>query len=344
MPLASRRKSIGNKVLIVDGFSGSGKTAVSSIANGLARVRQFRIENILEFICGLHHTERMTSDAAEFLIRVIVDLWSHNDQIGRCVNFRPNDISSVLKSPLKSEYLNALFSEDGPSILTRIDNERPILHLMTHQILAVGHPLFSALGDQLVFLESMRHPLFLLEHWLSYIERYGTDSRDFTLCLDHKGQDVPWFALGQEEEYIASSPIGKVILSLDFLTKAKEECIRSLKPKFAEKLLVVPFEHFVRNPEPYLKKWEELLETERTENLEKLLKESNIPRAESSESPDLDVWRQRYGHKSEHLRANDIEALERNWQLAEKQASKEELECLKKLCEHYEKTVENYQL
>jgi len=105
------------------------------------------------------------------------------------------------------KYVKRLFYEDGKVVLDRIQKEKPILHIISHQPLGTMDLAFRAFGNRLRVIEMVRHPLFLLEHWYSYIDRHGTDRRDFTIWINYKRKALPWFAVGWEEKCLIQIPI-----------------------------------------------------------------------------------------------------------------------------------------
>ncbi|MBI2067910.1 MAG: hypothetical protein HYT77_07860 [Deltaproteobacteria bacterium] len=329
----SRRVHIAPQIVFADGISGSGKTALSAVLQSLERVEVQRIDPIYEEICVMRFLDRIEEDAAVTLIRIQSDLSCHDMMISRGANFRCSDLSSVIAR--REEYERRLTLPDGPPVLERIRQERPILHLMTHQTIGISHPLFEAVGDRGVLIEMVRHPLFVLTAWLDYISRYGTDPLELDICLDYKGQDLPWFALGWEEIFLESNRMDRIIRSLDFLTTRRNLFLKS-QPQNA-RLLCIPFEKFVQEPWPFIEKIETLLGTKRTDRTEKVLQEQKIPRKVLTDVPSLHAL-QRYGWRPLKNGETTNEAeVQRQWGLVKKEASMEAVRIFEQICSHYER-------
>lgn len=338
MSQLSRRGHIAPHVLVVDGLSGSGKAALSPVLQGFDRVENVLVRYVFDYLCCANHLGRMTNDAADSLIKLLSDIASYDNSISREVNFRPSDVTCALKMHMGPRYQERLLLADGKAALQRIESERPILHLMAHQVFGVSMPIFRALGQRLTFVKVVRHPLSLLTYQINYIERYGTDPADFTVWIDHQGQDLPWFAQGHEDLYLKSRSMDKVIYSLKWLFDLETNIFASLSADQKKRLIVLPFERFVKEPGPYLSRFEGMLGTTRLPVLGDILKAQRIPREVSNAGPDpAGIWRARYGIPDAGKGATDGSEMQKAWALAKKEASTEAFSVLQWLCADYER-------
>tara|TARA_Y100000588_G_scaffold395323_1_gene523390 strand:- start:24120 stop:25178 length:1059 start_codon:yes stop_codon:yes gene_type:complete len=331
----SRNTQLGEKVVFVDGISGTGKTMMGPILSTFHRVEVQRIEPIYQYACILEFLKRMSDDAAGCLIKMYIDRACYSAMIGRETNFRWKDISGVLSNPGGWRYLARLFMPDGDPVLARIEKERPILNITSEQILGTSAPLFSALGERLNVVEMVRNPLFLLQHWYSVIGRFGKDPRTFLIWILHKGEHLPWFAHGWEDKYLASNNMDRVIYLIEWFTRLAEDALDRLDEKSRNQVLVVPFERFVVEPWPYLKKLEQLLGTEPKKSLPKTLKRERVPRKLTTAGKDMEIYR-RYGWHSPAKGATEVEELQKRWDHAAKEATPEAMDVLARISKDYE--------
>ncbi len=330
----SRRPHLAPHVVFVDGLSGSGKSALSMILSSLKRVEVHRIDPVYEQTCALRYLEQITEDGARAFIRTQTDITCYDVMLARGSNFRPDDISSVLLQ--KDIYTERLTLPDGDKVLGRIQQESPILHLMIHQSMAIATPLFKALEGRITFLEMVRHPLFLLTAWYGYIDRYGTDPLEFDLCFDYQGHDLPWFAAGWEDIYLQSNKMDRIIQSIKRLFDLRFEVLENLSPSMRERVLIIPFSKFVTKPWPFIEKIESLLQTQRTPFTDIVLKGQNMPREFINDVPDHDAYR-KYGWNPVEGVHSAEEDLERQLELAQKEASPAVFAILEKFCTDYER-------
>lgn len=334
----SRDLHFTNKVLVVDGLSGVGKSAIYPPLQALKRVENVVIDYVFEYVCISHFLNQIPLDASKALLKILADHKIYEMVSARGVNFRPSDITSVLKGHLRSTYLDRLFKPDGIAALKRVEVESPIFHIMTHQLFAASKPMFEALGKRLVFVEVIRNPLHTLRHQLSYIERYGTDVRDFSLWIDFKGRSVPWFALGHEETYLSLNSMDKVIYVAQWFEDMRERHLKTLTEEEKECHVPVFFDSFVKKPFSTLRRIASQLETEPLPCLEDVLKEHNIPRKLANDGlPGGGVWAQLYAAVPPETDSTEENELAIAWDLARSMARPPALNVLEKLVENFEK-------
>ncbi len=334
LPNVNRLHAYKNQILYVDGISGSGKFAVGSLVQSLERVETIRVEYILDHVCGLNKFGHITDEAAQALIRFYSDLRTHDGLISRDVNFRPSDLTSVLSGLKKSEYINRLHNKDGDIVSEKISSERPILHFMGHQIFCNSSAIFSALENRLLFIEVIRHPLSLLHHWFSYISKYGTDPRNFTLWINYKGENLPWFACGIEEEYSLASNMDKCIYSIENLFRLRRNRLSSMTPSELDRYLEIPFEHYVLNPSLYIDKISAMLSTRRMDGFDEVMRAQKLPRSITSDSPNS-IWTEKYGEIRPEIGSNDQIEYERCRAFAKEHASNSALRRLDLMSQEY---------
>lgn len=331
-----RRTEITQKIVFLDGLSGTGKSMLFPIVNSLKRVELARLEHTYEYLCTLDYLKKIDADAAEFMLNMTADLSQYDTMIARETNFRLNDCSSAFNSANSIKYIKRLFMQDGNIVLDRIQKEKPILHIMLHQALAVMDLAFRSFGNRLRVVELVKHPLYMLGHWHSYIDRYGVDSRDFTIWILNNGNNLPWFAHGWEKLYVKSDSFDRVIYSIDWLLKKAEDTVQKLNEDQRKQILFVPFEKFVLDPYPYLEKMCDLLDTETTRYTKRTLRKQSVPRKTILDVPDTEVFK-RYGHKRPDRKTTEREIYDQKKDHAEKRSSNDAFNVLENMCEKYEK-------
>jgi hypothetical protein len=333
-----REPSIAGTVVVVDGVPGCGKTLFSAIVSSLARVELEKYDYALEQSCQLRKLGKLEEDAAQTMVRLCTDLDLYNLMMARETNFRWSDLSGVWSNPRPWRYLKRAFGPGDGAVTPRIAAERPILHLVTHNLLAVGAPLFPALGERLRVVEVVRHPLYSLKQWRLYIERYGLDERDFTVWFGGPGgKALPWFAHGWEARYLAANPMDRVILCLERLLGLARETLESRPLHERDRVLTIPFEPFVKEPEPWMGKLCAFLGTERIPETERELRRQKVPRAMIADGIDLAIYREN-GWKPPVAGDESGELALRRKYAVDEGATPEGLAVLDRLCREYEET------
>ena len=275
------------KIIILDGLTGTGKTMLTPILSKLYSVQNPRFEYSLEYIILATYFKKIDLQTSSAILNLIVDWKNYDGYISREINFRPSDLSSVFSSSRFLEYFFKLFNKDGSFIEDKIKNDSEHPCFATHQIIPAFEVIKEAFKDRLIFIESVRHPLFLVAHWESYIENHGTNSRDFTLWIKNKSKHVPWFVNHDVEKYNHFNSTEKSIVSICNLMSHVYKNIKS-------EILFIPFEHFVLDPNRYIDKIKEISNLDIKQNhLNKIYKKQKIPRKHILDGPNKKIY-QRY--------------------------------------------------
>jgi len=333
----AREPRLVERVAFVGGLPGCGKTMITPILGSLARMELQKFNESLEHVCGLRLLGRLERDAATALIRLMTDLDLYRLTMSREVNLRAGDLTSIFRNPGTWRYLRRLFQPGDAAAIERIQRERPILHITMHNALAISSPLFEALDEAVRIVEVVRHPLYMLKQWRLYVERYGTDVREFTLWLEHDGRAVPFFARGWEGRYLASNPMDRTIYAIERLLAMGQEAFERLPEPRRAQVLAVPFEPFVLDPWPWLRKLEALLGTCATAATRRELKRQRVPRRRIADGVARNIYRQ-YGWQPAAKDASEREELARRREFAAKEATVEALAVLDRLSAEYEAT------
>jgi hypothetical protein len=329
-----REPHMAEKVVIVDGLPGCGKTMLSPIMGSIPRVELMQYAYELEYVCSLRFLGRIEEDAANTLVRIFTDLRLYNVTQSRETNFRPSDLSSVFKHSRRLQYFRRLFQRGDAAALDRIRSERPILHLTMHNITGFSAPIFAALGSRVLLVNVLRHPLYMVRQQALYSDRYGADVRDFNVWHDHNGVAVPYFALGWEDQFLEGTPVEKSIYMMHYLTKRQQYLMSSVEG-YDRNIMEIPFERYVTDPWPFMDRLETLLDTRMDSRTRRTMKKQNVPRKMYAEGVGLKIYKE-YGWKPPSQGADERSELEERHRFAAENASSEAMQVLDQLCEEYE--------
>jgi hypothetical protein len=290
-----RNNNFNNKILIIDGQGGCGKTLFSQICSSFKRIEIFSYAFELEFITKLYNFKKIEKNAASTLIKMLVDHKLYQNMMGREVNFRYKDLSSVFNHPYPLEYFKRIFSKGDRSIPKKISTKKPILNLTCHDLFFYSNILFETFGDRLVFFEIVRHPLYMVIQQHINEKELDENVRDIQLKFLYKNKQVPYYAFDYLNQYSKANTMDRAVLAINNFTKKNNYQRNFLKNK-TYKLLTIPFEKFVIYPEKYLDKMCDLLGTKFGNKTKKVLLKNRVPRKNIEDGINLEVYK-RYGWK-----------------------------------------------
>jgi hypothetical protein len=328
-----RQKQLTEKIVIVDGQPGCGKTMLSPIIATFQRVELLSYAFEVEFICRLFHLNKIDSDAAIAMVRMLVDHKLYQTMMGRDTNFRYRDLSSVFNDANPWRYFKRIFQEGEMIIPDRIKNERPILNITTHDLLSRSDPILSGLGDVTLLVEVVRHPLYMVKQQQLNMERLVDNARDIQINIEYEGRQLPYFAQGWEEQFIKANTMEQAVYCIEKTTLATNEKRKIWKEENKHSILTIPFEKFVIDPWPYLKEIEEKLETKIGSRTKKMMRKHKVPRKVIADGPPFEIYK-RCGWEAP-MGGTEEDELTKRRNMVAMSSSSEALEVMDRLSQDY---------
>lgn len=276
----SREIYVAPMIVFVDGLTRTGKSMLGPILASFDRVEIEQVEEIIEYIGVLYGLGKIECDAAVSMLRMKTDMLLYNSCIGRNTNFRFTDHSSVWRNPNPWRYFRRIFGPERGTVLRLIQQKKPIYQNQTHDQLMNFDLHYAAFGDRLRIAEMIRDPVDLIHSWIQrgWGERFGVDPLALTFCERFQGHDVPYYALDWEGLYVTLPPLARVIRMIAGLWDNCMKTYRALAPAQQKQILIIPFERFVQNPQPYLAAIAGLLGSHATRYTARELRRQRCPR------------------------------------------------------------------
>ena len=335
-----RNEILLEQLVLVDGQAGCGKTLFTAIVAAMERVELLNYSSELENLCALRYLNKITEDAVEAMIRIQMDLVIYETMMSRRVNIRPGDLSSIFRDVDVWSYIKRILSKGNEDVPEFIKKEKPILHFATHNLLAFSEPIFNCLEDKVTLIEIVRHPLYMLTqqtlNQIHHSEQLGS-ARQFHLFIKQGKRQVPFWNYGQEELFLKSNPVERAIYEIQKITKLTDNYKNQKLDCNHTQVLTIPFESFVLDPWPYLKRIENLLDSKITSKTKRIIKKQNVPRKKISDGIPLAIYK-RCGWDAPVAGFTEKCELEKRREFAVNQgASNNSLELLDEMSEQYEK-------
>ena len=279
------KDSLVKRLVFIDGFSRSGKFFLGKIVSGLKGMEYFQSVDVIEQIGFMQRLGGITEDAAIALLKAIVDEYSYNMRIGRSINFRHQDASSIYHSHEVDEYLKRSVSVIGEQGLTNERIVESFRHDLRYSLFVVHEILpnidiFTKAYPQLKIIELIRHPVDVAHSWFvrGWGRRFSIDPLSFTPVVSGVKTSVPWYVRGWEKKYEESCEVDRIINSLFSLTTLCEKTINNLSSETVENILFVRYEDLVENTHEVLGKMGNFLGTESSEGMPVICAREKCPK------------------------------------------------------------------
>ena len=259
-----------NDILILDGISGTGKTMLGPVLGSFKNVTNGKFDYNFEYISILNFLNNLGEEDASGILNYIIDNNIYSDSIGRELNFRLRDLSSVINLSNGLTSIVKIFSSDSDELYQNKLKMNKTFIIWTHQLVAAFPLLEAAFDTRLKIIESVRHPLYLFDHWIH--QEWWDNSKNPNLQNFNGNQEIFWFLENDHYDYNQRSSADKAVINLISLYKHVFKFLKS------EKIMYVPFEHFVLNTSDYVKKIESFIQRPRGSYTKLVLKQQRLPR------------------------------------------------------------------
>ena len=332
-----RKNTILKKIILSDGQPGNGKSMFGALLSSFNKVEHVRYSYALEQICALNYLGKISKEVAQLLIKHDLDNIIYDISMGRNLNFRFHDITSIFKSVKKLEFINRLFSKGDAYTTNIIENKKPILNLIVHNFMITSLPLFNTYKN-VFLLDIIRHPLYMIiQQHLFLIDHFENDNqkRNFTIMVERESKQIPFWNYDNENYDLNSKSIDRVIAEIYHHTVLQENFRKKNKELFDKQILTIPFEHFVLDPKPFLLKIQKNFDIFLNKKTYKLMKKHKLPRLKLSDGLNLLVYK-RCGWQPPRQNLSEQEELElRQKYVMQQSPSKKSIELLEYLTSKY---------
>jgi hypothetical protein len=284
-PVFTHSPGIAQTVVLVDGIARSGKSIIAPIISSFDRVEILRVDETLDITSSLYAMGQISRDATIAMLRMKIDINLYNGLIGRDSNLRFGDYSSIWKNSNLLRSLKRLKSKEGAPVLETVENDRPIYQQTTHDQLGNIDLFIAAFGDGFKNIQMIRHPADMISSWMrrNWGNRIGTDPLAFTLTIYHQGQDLPFYAHGWEDAYIAATPAGRVVRAIEQVWDRNQSVYQSLDETQRQQVFFISFEDFVKRPDAHIQPLADFLGSATTRRTPGAIKRENCPRTLDSD-------------------------------------------------------------
>ena len=194
---------------------------------------------LLEQIYYLHKIKKINSDVAFYLLKKNLNITQFYNSIGRNVNYKKNDFSSIYNYHDPSLYLKR--SKSITQKLSTIPN-RYLFQIMLHSGMNSGKLLLES-SSSLKIIEIFKNPVELVFSWIK--KNYGKDiyknSNVYVLTIKYKNKILPFYAKGWEDKYLKMSQYDRCAHMIFRLHNDRKNQIKNLNIKEKKKNFICKF-------------------------------------------------------------------------------------------------------
>lgn len=279
----TRNAKLFHKLILVDGIGRSGKVMLAEILTGFDTVEKQQYFNFIEYIALGYKYNKISSDMAQTILKTQLDSEAYNLMIGRNINTRPSDYTSLYRSHSPARYLLRQGLEDGPAVMERVNEEKPVCLSWCHDMVSKSDVVFKSFGEDLLMFYMNRKPVDIIYEWdvKNFGKRIASHPTNLYYTIEFDGQQVPEIALGWEEEYLTLSPIERIVKIIHTSFSRNLEAIRSTDR--INQIMIVNFEDLATQTYSVIDDISSFIGLDPLLNMEDILIRERCPRILDSE-------------------------------------------------------------
>ena len=276
-----RENTLVKNLVLIDGLGRSGKLFLAKIVSGFKETEYFQYASLFEQIPYLVKLDALTEDAGVCLLQNHIDEYYYYRQLGRNLNLRLDDASSIYNSLEKEIYLKRskvpYSNELKQDVLN--NNYRKFLLVLHHTLPNIS--IYYKAYPSLRLINIVRHPIDLIYSWYKQGLHKRVSNETFTFWPNIMGDlgPVPWYAIDWKDEFENISGIDRIIRSISHLIKLGNESEFSLTIRQKKQILTIKYEDVVEKTGMVIDKISLFLNSSPLNNIDEILKKENCPRS-----------------------------------------------------------------
>lgn len=273
-----RKNILLNKLIIVDGIGKCGKSLLCDVITCFEKVEKQEFNSFLEFIALAYKYKKISIDMAKAILQTEMDTELYNNMIGRYINARLTDATSLYAYHSPEKYLKRALGHEGSVINEDVLRENPICLCWSHDLVNKSDIIFDTFGDKLTFIYSNRRPIDIIYEWniAGYSSRMSKDATEMQYCVKYNNTVIPEVAIGWEEEYLNSTPLEQTVKMIYSYLKQNKEALFA-KRDFLN-LHVFNFEDLVTDPFQMVERLKKIIGNDILPCINNMLHKHNCPR------------------------------------------------------------------
>lgn len=275
----SFKKPICGRAVFVDGLARSGKSLIGRILCHLEGGEQWQGHATVQNMCYFHHLGGVPADVATCFIHNFTEENTYYRIIGRNLNTRSGDMSSIQKSADATTYHQRAKSPDGMEAVERFKKGNRFPVFQVHSVLRSASLVFGALPWS-EWIHIMRHPVEQAHRWHArgWGIREVEDPLSFGLTFDTPNGRVPWYAVDWADLFFSLNPMERAVETTLRLQEEDEQGYLALSQEQQKQIHRLCLEYLVFDPGPAVDAISEFLKAPVLGQMKEMLAEERCPR------------------------------------------------------------------
>ena len=279
------KPTLVKNLIVIDGLTRTGKFFLGKLTSGLNNIEYFQHSFVLDYLHYMVRLDAITKDGFISLIRSVVDQSCYDHCIGRNLNLRFDDQSSIHNAPEYDKYiLRSRTAFDRDKIVEHLSDKNHNFLFVLHNSLANANIMFKAFPD-LKIIHLIRHPIDLIYSWM--MKDYGEIDLNSNADLFKKigvlpsiagmNGPLPWFSYSNQSEYESLNQVDRIIASIQTLITLGGNTFASLPDNKKKQIMFIKYEYIVEKTNSAIDEISKFLGTNKSKFMDEIIVKENCP-------------------------------------------------------------------
>ena len=270
-------KLITSNLIFIGGVTRSGKSFLCPIASSFKKFEMFFMSSVAENISYVEKFKNIETNYASFLFKLVFNELIYNLNIGRNLNQRKSDYTSISNYNNPALYLDRMKGPEGDKVLKKIKKVKNFFPIMFHDPLINPELILKSFPkSKIIFVD--RHPQELIEEWIKkkYSSNFYKNPRNVTLAIKYKNLNFPYWCKNVVSKiYNAKNNYIKSVYSLSELLLFQKKNLKSLPNNLKNRVLIVKFDDLVQKTDLEIKKIIKFLNCQTSKHTKNIILKQN---------------------------------------------------------------------
>ena len=282
---STEKPTLVKNLIIIDGLTRTGKFFLGKLTSGLNNIEYLQYAFVLDYLHYMVRLDAITKDGFISLMRSVVDQSCYDRCIGRNLNLRFDDRSSIHNVPEYDRYiLRSRTAFDRDKIVEHLSDKNHNFLFVLHDSLANANIMFKAFPD-LKIIHLIRHPIDLIYSWM--MKDYGKIDLNRNADLFKKigvlpsiagmNGPLPWFSYSIQSEYESLDQVDRIIASIQTLITLCDNTFASLPDNKKKQIMFIKYEYIVEQTNSAIDDISKFLGTNKSKFMDEIIVKENCP-------------------------------------------------------------------
>ena len=275
------KKSFLKNLILVTGTHTSGKSMVAPVVASLNKVEILRKIYLLDQLAILNEFKKINKKSSSFLAKQILDQSYYDQLIGRNMNFRYEDETSVAISKNPSYFKKRLKIKRGPEVIAKHKKKGTHMLVDTHDGVWFYNFWKNLNIKNMKIINIYRNPIDIVNSWINLDLGKAEKQLLCQIPLIRYKNKTKIFYLSNNIKKKYNSKYDCIVDMVFNCVNKEIESYKKIKDK--KKIIRIDFDDFATDTKNYINKIEKFLNLSKTKFTKKILIRENLPRVIKTE-------------------------------------------------------------